>query len=98
MHGTLLCLGQKTCYHVFCFEDFLVSFFEILYLIHLDCRVMLLNLLIRLIRSMTSIICLLFLFVVSIISENAFVCLHLVLVLPSGFVVVINVAWGGTNT
>jgi hypothetical protein len=43
---------------------------------------MLLNLLVRLIQFMISIICLLFLFVASITRENAFVCLHLI-VMPS---------------
>jgi hypothetical protein len=58
---------------------------------------MLLNLLVRLIWSMTSIICLFVLFVVSITSDNAFVHLHLILMLLGVFVVVIGVTWGGAG-
>ncbi len=59
---------------------------------------MVLNLLVRLIWSMTSIIYLLFLFVASITSENAFVHLCLILMLPSVFVAIIGVARGGAST
>ncbi len=58
---------------------------------------MLLNLLVRLIWSMTSIICLLLLFVASITSDNAFVHLLLILMLLGVFVVVIGVTWGGAG-
>jgi hypothetical protein len=44
---------------------------------------------------MTSIICSFLLFVASITSENAFVHLHLILMLLGVFVVVIGVTWGG---
>ncbi len=46
---------------------------------------------------MTSIICLFVLFVVSITSDNAFVHLHLILMLLGVFVVVIGVTWGGAG-
>jgi hypothetical protein len=44
---------------------------------------------------MVSTICLLFLFVASITSENAFVRLHLILVLLGAFVPIIGVVQGG---
>ncbi len=81
---------RNNCYHVVVsFQDFIVFSFEIFLLIHLDCS-SICNY-VRLIRSMVSTICLLFLFVTSITSENAFVRLRLIPVLLGVFVPIIGV-------
>jgi len=87
---------RNNCYHVVVsFQDFIVSFFEIFLLIHLDCS-SICNY-VKLIQSMVSTICLLFLFVASITSENAFVRLRLIPVLLGAFVLIIGVVQGGAN-
>ncbi len=87
---------RNNCYHVVVsFQDFIVSFFEIFLLIHLDCS-SICNY-VKLIQSMVSTICLLFLFVASITSENAFVHLRLIPVLLGAFVLIIGVVQGGAN-
>jgi hypothetical protein len=80
---------------LFLFKILLFLVFEIFPLIHLDYS--LIYNYVRLIQSMVSTICLLFLFVASITGENAFVRLHLIHVLLGAFVLIIGVVQGGAT-